>query len=185
MKGVVKITIYKMGENVRRMIEDSHKAIPPVKHLIMEVLEILWSYYLWQTLSSKVDSDDPIENLRALKFNELLLADIILRLCKFKDGDSRSLSFEQVVKNLKKHSATKERVEGIEPLIKKYKTTTLNIENHRNTYIAHHAKRDRTHLKPPSEIYYAIQLAVQITDKLSGDQNAYNIMGTDLRKAIS
>jgi len=178
------MTVYKMGRNVKRMIEDSHKAVPPVKHLLIEVLEILWSYYLWQTLPSELDSHDPLENLRALKFNELLIGDIILRLCKFRDNDSRSLSFEQVVKDLRKRSATKDRVEDIEPLIKKYKTTTQNIENHRNTYIAHLTKRDRIHLKPPGEIYEAIRLAVQITDKLSGDQNAYSIEGTGLRKAV-
>jgi hypothetical protein len=178
------MTVYKMGGNVKRMMNNSHKAVPPMKHLLMEVLEILWSCYLWQMLPYELESDDPIKNLRASKFNELLISDIILRLCKFRDDDSRSLSFEQVVKNLRKRSVTKNRVEDIEPLIKEYKTITQNIENHRNTYIAHLAKRDRTHLKPPSEIYEAIRLAVNITDKLSGDQNAYSIEGTDLRKAV-
>lgn len=183
MKGVTEMVVYKMGKEVKQKLKDSHKAVSPVQRLSLEVLEGLWSYYLLQTLPSELDSDDTLKNLRTLKFIDLLIGDIILRLCKFRDGDSRSLSFEQVVKNLRKRSATKGRVEDLESLIKTYKATTQNIENYRNAYIAHLSKCDRTHLKPTSEIYEAIQLAVRITDELSGKQNSYSIEGIDLRKA--
>ncbi|MCB9106563.1 MAG: hypothetical protein H6633_20305 [Anaerolineales bacterium] len=178
------MTVYKLDKKVKRELKDSHKAILPIQYLSVEILDILWSYYLLQTLPYELDSDDRLENLRTLKFIELLIGDIILRLCKFRDNDSRSLSFEQAIKDLRKRSATKGRVEGLEPVIKKYKVTTQNIENHRNSYIAHLSKRDRTHLKPTSEIYEAIQLAVQIVDTLSGEQNSYSIEGIDLRKTV-
>ena len=161
------MTVYKMDKKAKQVIEKSHNAISPVQHLSLEMLEILWSYYLLQALPSTLDSDDPLENLRTLKFIVLLQGDIILRLCKFRDNDSRSLSFEQVVKDLRTRPATKDRVDGLEPLIKKYRAITQNIENHRDTYIAHCSKRDRTHLKPQIEIYEVIRLAVQITDLLS------------------
>ena len=131
-----------------------------------------------------MNSDNALESFRTLKFSQLLCDDIILRLCKFSDGDSRSLSFEQAAKELRKRPATRDRVEDIEPLIKEYKTTTQSIRNHRNTRIAHLAKSDRTHLKPPTEIREAIQLALQIIDQLSGDQNEYRIEGIELRDAM-
>lgn len=173
-----------MSKKVKREIENRHKTIPPVQHLCMEVLEILWSYYLLQTLPSELDSDDPLKYLQMMKFVGLLTNDVILRLCKFRDDDSRSLSFKQVFKDLRKRSATSARAENLESMIKRYKSVTQNIENHRNTYIAHLSKRDRTHLKPPIEIIEAIHLSIEITDALSDSQNSYIIEGIDLRKTI-
>ena len=163
----------------------SRTSIPPEQGLGIEMLEILHSYYLLQTLSDPAESDNALENMKRMKFIQLLADDIILRLCKFRDDNSMSLSFVQVVKALRKRVAKRGRVDGIETQIKEYKRLTHNLENHRNAYIAHLSKRDRNHLRPTLEIVKAILLALDITDKLSGDENSYRLFDIDLRRAVS
>src|SRR5215510_792011 len=113
---------YRMGKNVKHAIEKVNRSVSPVNFLGIEMSEILWSYYLWQNSASGLSSENTLQNLKILKIDALFFDDIILRLCKFRDSDSRSLSFEQVAKELRKHSATKDRIEGFEPLMKEYKT---------------------------------------------------------------
>ena len=148
----------------------------------VEMLDLLYSYYLLKSLSAEPESHDALGNMRRIKMAQLLTNDIILRLCKFRDDDSRSLSFDQVYKALRKREAKKERVDGLEPIIKKYRSLTRNLENHRDAYIAHLSKRDRSHLRPPVELADAIGLALTITDKLGGGKNSYKVLGLDLRQ---
>jgi hypothetical protein len=145
------------------------------------MLETLYSYYLLRAVSSEIESSDALTNMRTIKFVQLLTNDIILRLCKFRDDNSMSLSFDQVNKVLRKRAAKKERLDSIESKIKEYRRLTHNMENHRNAYIAHLSKRDRNHLKTPLEMFEAIKLALQITDQLCGGENSYRVLNVDLR----
>jgi hypothetical protein len=162
-----------------RLLRTMHESVPVETRLCSEVLELLWSCYLWKTVS--IDSEDALENMKALKFVQLLVNDIILRLCKFRETDARSLSFDQVFKELRKRAASKDRVTGLETELKEYRRRTINLENHRDTYIAHLSKRDHTHLDPPVEILDTIRLAVRISDILAGSRNAYKVLNIDLR----
>jgi hypothetical protein len=148
----------------------------------VEMLEILYSYYLLKSLSQEPESNDPLSNMRRMKITQLLTNDIILRLCKFRDNDSRSLSFDQVNKALRKREAKRNRVAGLEDMIKEYRSLTLNLENHRNAYIAHLSKRDSDHLKPMVELANAIGLALKITDRLCGVKNSFKVLDLDLRQ---
>lgn len=150
----------------------------------LEMLETLYSYYLLRAVPSETESSDALTNMRMMKFAQLLTNEIILRLCKFRDDNSMSISFDQVNKVLRKRAAKKERLDGIENKIKEYKRLTHNMENHRNAYIAHLSKRDRNHLKPPFEMFDAINLALQITDQLCGEKVSYPVLNVDLRGPI-
>ena len=130
------------------------------------------------------DSNDPLENLKTIRFVQLLINDITLRLCKFRDDDTRSLSFDQVYKVLRKRSASADRVTGLDQEIARYRQLTKNLENHRDAHIAHLSKRGGGHLKPLIEICDSIRMAVTITDKLSGGPNTYNLLDIDLRAEL-
>lgn len=86
----------------------------------LEMLETLYSYYLLRAVSPETESSDALTNMRKMKFAQLLTNDIILRLCKFRDDNSMSLSFDQVNKVLRKRAAKKDRLDGIENNIKEY-----------------------------------------------------------------
>src|SRR5205814_9173040 len=105
------------------------------------------------------DLDTTYENMRELKFVQLLINDLILGLCKLRDDNSNSFCFPQVLKMLRKRAASKDLVVNLEPEIKRYNLITHNLEIHRNTYIAHLAKRGTSHLKPPSGILEGIYLS--------------------------
>ena len=83
------------------------------------MLDLLYSHYLLKSVSVEPESEDALGNMRRIKMAQLLTNDIILRLCKFRDDDSRSLSFDRVYKALRKREAKKEQVEGLEPIIKR------------------------------------------------------------------
>lgn len=174
-----------ISSKLKRKLKDWHNSVPPEENLGIEMLEILYSYYLLQGASLEEGSDNALDNLRRVRFVQLLINDIILRLCKFRDDSSMSLSFIQVTKALRKRVVKKERVDGIEAEIRKYNLLTQNLENHRNTYIAHLSKRARTHLKPTVEISDAVTLALQITDRLCGRKNSYKVLDIDLRQVLS
>lgn len=153
-----------------------------LEKLGFEILELLWSYYLLRQ-ETKV-SDDPVLNLRSMKIIQLLQNDIILRLCKFRDKDSRSLSFDQLLKQEKK-SNNNSRLKTLTDQVKKYRDLTKNIENHREAYVAHLSKRGNEHLKPLAELQGAIKLALDLTDCFWGEENQYEIGGVDLRIALN
>lgn len=143
-----------------------------------EIIEILWSYYLLKRELPVFDN--AISNLRSMKIIQLLTNDIILRLCKFRETDSRSLSFDQLLKQEKK-SGDENLYETLNSKIKQYRTITQNIENHRNSYVAHRLKRGNEHLRPPTELKEAIKLAVELIDLFSRETNQYMVEGIDLR----
>jgi hypothetical protein len=175
---------YRISKNLKKHLKDSHDSIPVEKRLTLEMLEILSSFYFLQRNGLAGNSDDALDNMARIKFIQLLTNDIILRLCKFRDESSMSLSFIQVLKALRKRATTKSRVENIEADIKKYNSLTSNLESHRNAYIAHLSKRDRTHLRPPVELFDCIALAIEVTDKLCGCKNSYELLDIDLRRAL-
>lgn len=174
------ISDYRISNKLKKELKATHESISPQHHLVLEMGEILWSFYLLKR--TRVDSDDALENMRSVWFGSLLSNDIILRLCKFRDNDSRSLSFEQVWKILRKRASTKERAASLESKIKDFKVQTQNLENHRDAYIAHLSKRDHTHLKPTTEILDTILLALQIIDGLCGEETSYKVLDVDVRK---
>jgi hypothetical protein len=152
--------------------------------LCVEVLEILLSFYFLQRLPDEAESDDLHENMKRLRFAQLLINDVILRLCKLREDNPNSICFPQVLKTLRKRAACKERAELLQPEVKRYNILTQNLETHRNSYIAHLSKRGTSHLKPLTEMFEAVTLAVQITDALSDEQNSYKFLDVDIREAV-
>ena len=156
--------------------------IPEELRLGSEILDILFCCYLLQSLSPS--SDDSLENLKTTKFVHLVTNELTLRLCKFRDKDSRNLSFEQVFKTLKKKHTVLDQLNSLEKQIKKYRQLTISLEAHRDTHVAHLAKRGTGHLKAPLEIFDAVRLAVEIVDIISGTCNEYRLLDVDLRRAV-
>lgn len=172
---------FRMGRNVRRRVEDAHRQVTPEQALSLEVLEILTSFYFLKDV--RLESEERLENMRTLWFTWLLHDDIVLRLCKFDEDDSRSWSFTQALKKLRKRSGHRFVEAEVEGLIKEFRDLVRPIRAHRDSYIAHRSKRDRAHLKPP-EYLPAIRLAVRITDMLAEERVSYEMLGIDLREDI-
>jgi len=150
--------------------------------LALELTEILWDFYLLK--QPMAESDSILENMMQLRFKDLLISSLILRLCKLRDTDTRSLSFDQAIKSLRKQAATAARVVGLEPQVKQYRKLTENLEKHRDIRIAHLAKSGRGRLKPTLEIGDAVRLAVKIVDIISGIPVGYCAFGIDLRTEL-
>ena len=146
-----------------------------------EILEILWSFYL--LIREHSDSDNRLENFKRIKMVQLLTNDIILRLCKFRDKDSRSFSFDQLLKDVKK-SGNQERLKKLTEKIKKFREQTKNIQRHRQFYVAHLSKQSRQDLRPITELRPVIKLAVEITDDFCEDTNQYEVGGINLRESL-
>lgn len=174
--------MYWISTKLKNRFKKLHKSVPIQSHLHVELLELLCTCY-FRKRHPLPNSDDPTQNLECIKIHELFMNDIILRLCKFRDTDTRNISFVQVLKKRKNKLETKS-VQELTELVKKYRALTDNIEAHRNTRIAHLAKRDATNLKPPFEIDKAVRLALEIGDKLSGRREDYKLLGTDLRETV-
>ena len=155
---------------------------PEELRLGSEILDILFSCYLLRSLSPS--SDDPLENLKTTKFVHLVTNELTLRLCKFRDKDSRNLSFEQVFKTLKKKHIAVDQLNILEKQIKKYRQLTISLEAHRDAHVAHLAKRGTGHLKAPLEVLDAVRLAVEIVDIILGTRNEYRVLDVDLRRAV-
>lgn len=147
-----------------------------------ELLDILWSCYLLR--HSSPNSEHPLENLKIMKVVHLLTQDVILRLCKFRDKNSRNLSFDQALKALRKKAPPTRPLTGIENRIKEYRQLTMNLDAHRDANVAHLSKRGPAHLKPPVQMFEAVRLAVAIVDDLSGARNQYGILDVDLRHEV-
>ncbi len=172
---------FKISKKLKRQLKEDSAKIPPQANLALEALELLVSSYFFK---GKIpDSNNIIENFETMKFIQLLHNDIILRLCKFADDDSRSWSFAQALKKIRKRSNFKIPEEELSIKIKKYREIIRNIANHRNAYIAHLSKRDRTFLKPP-DLFPLIKMAVEILDDLSGKRKTYKFLDIDLRQEL-
>jgi len=172
---------FKISKKLKRQLKENSAKISPQANLALEALDLLVSFYFFK---GKIpDSDNIIENFETMKFVQLLHNDIILRLYKFADDDSRSWSFAQVLKKIRKRSDIKISEEEISIKIKKYRELIRNIENHRNVYIAHLSKRDRTFLKPP-DLFPLIKMTIEILDDLSGEKNTYKFSDIDLRQEL-
>ena len=172
---------FQIGKNVRRYIKENHAQVSPDQEISLEILEILQSFYFLKR--ERPDSDDVLENLRTLRCIRLLHDDVVLRLSKLAEDDPRSWSFIQAFKKLRKRSAHTFVDATIDRQIKKFRDLIRPIRDHRDSYIAHHSKRDRTHLKPP-QLLTAIRLAVEFTDALAELEVSYWLDDIDLRKDI-
>ncbi len=146
------------------------------------LLELLWSYYI--LLGLIPESDNLIENLKTMKVVSLLTDDIILRLCKLRDNDGRTLSFNQLSRHCSQGIADRARERDIRAKIRRFRGLTENLENHRNSYIAHLSSEPRSHLSPTTEIYDALREALEIWDILKGEVVSYKIVDLDLRIEI-
>ena len=148
----------------------------------LELSEILWDFYLLKR--PMPESDVLLDNMAQLRFRQLLVSSLILRLCKLRDTDTRSISFDQVVKVLQKRAATAGRVVGVAAALKKFRRLTENLEKHRDNYIAHLAKTGRSRLKPATEIRDAVRESARIVDILSGQKVSCEAFGVDLRTEL-
>jgi hypothetical protein len=174
-------TDYKIGKGTKRLIQEANAHVKPESHLALEVLELLTSlYFLRQPFR---ESNDLIENLRILHLMRLLQDDIALRLCKFTDDDTRSWSFEQAHKKIRKRHGNEDTTKQYLALRDQYRDAMRPIEEHRNSYIAHRSKRDRSHLKL-LDFREATRLAVEIVDVFAGQRCSYLLNNIDLRREI-
>ena len=153
--------------------------IPEVTALCVEMSEILFDYYLLKRVNP--DSDDALENMKTNRFGGLLIDDIILSLCKFREDDTRNVSFEQALKAWRKRAESAAYVDGVVDEIKSYRQITKNLDGHRQARIAHLAKRGGAHLKPTTEMRDAIVLALKIVDTFSGVATSYHVLDVDVR----
>lgn len=151
--------------------------------LAVELSEILWDF--WLLKQPMAEFDNVLENMRQQRFMQLLIESLILRLCKFRDTDTRSLSFDQAIKSLRKRAAGAGRVEGLATQVEQYRKITQNLEKHRDNRIAHLAKSGRDRLKPAVEIGDAVRMAVKIVDAISGDRVVYRAFGVNLRAELA
>lgn len=162
-------------------MKEAHAQVTPNQEISLEIMEILVSFYFLK--QEQPESDDLLSNFRTLRFIKLLHDDIILRLCKFADGDSRSWSFDQAHRKLCKRSNHQINESELKRRIKEFRDLVRPLREHRDAYIAHHSKRDRTHLKPP-ELRPVVRLAVEISDMLAAQDVKYEMSGIDLRADI-
>jgi len=169
---------FQIGKNVRRLIKEGHAGVRPDQHLSLEILEILCSFYFLKR--ELPESNHAVENLRTLHFVRLLHDDIVIRLCKLAEDDARSWSFPQALKKLRKRSAHSFVDASVDRHIKEFVALVRPIRDHRDSRIAHHSKRDGTHLKPP-QLLPAIRLAIEIADALAGEAVRYRLEQIDLR----
>jgi hypothetical protein len=149
--------------------------------LAVEVLDILWSAYLLRHHCT--GSDDPIEAMRSLKILRLLSDDLVLRLCKLRDRDKRSLNFQNVLGRASRRLGP-QQVQVIRDRISAYVRAVGNLNELRNKHIAHREPGYAWFLKPPTDMRRAIQLVVEITDDLSGERWEYHVAGLDLRAEV-
>lgn len=175
-----------MSNNKRMMkhlIQMWEAAQPPGKNkppdelavLRSEAHQLLRSFLLAlkQTKVVEAEAHEAREGNEKVWIAHVLIEDVILRLCKFDDDDTRSWSFDQVGKKLRKRKATKNQVEGHEKLLKSYsKQIGHLVEQHRNKYIAHLTAKPSGKDQEPKPITAAIQQALGILDKFCGHKVA-------------
>ena len=167
-----------IGKNVRRLTKDANARIKPHGHVSVEILEILTSFYVLKRI--RPESSDAHENLRTMHLVRLLRDDVILRLCKLDDNDTRSWSFEQALKKLRKRSSSGFDEPAVQQQIKEFRNLIKPLREHRDARIAHRTKRDLTFLTPP-RLLPAIKLAIEIADALAGCATRYTFLDLDLR----
>jgi hypothetical protein len=140
------------------------------------MLDILTSVHFLK--SGHSDSDDFMGNLKSLHVALLMHDDVILRLCKLADEDTRSWSFDQAIKAVRNKTTADDP--ELNRMVRAFKAAVRPIKLHRDQRIAHRAKRDRTNLTV-SDFAEPIQLALQILDRLSNSTVEYKIQDFDLR----
>ena len=122
--------------------------------------------------------------MHSLKILQLLTNDIIVRLCKLRDLDSRSLGFPEALKALRMKPIRTEDADKLAERLSEYERLTANLNELRNARVAHLAKRGMSQVELPVEMYDAVKLAVEITDELLGERCVYKIANLDLRAEV-
>ena len=157
--------------------------IRPVDRLSIELLEILLSVHLLKHPAA--DGNDYFSQTRNLKVVALLVNDIIVRLGKFREDDNRNWSFREVSKALEKRASTASRAVAAGPAIKEFLQNSKRLEDYRNFTVAHLPKRGAAHLKPLTELYQLVTLAVKVVDILAGEKNQYKVGEVNLREVAA
>jgi hypothetical protein len=158
--------------------------LEPVHRLGVEALEILVSAHYFAEVARTPPSDDADVNLRNIKFVQLLLNDIVLRLVKYRDDDNRNWSFREVAKYLSKRKAYAARATEASAAIAKFVQRTKRLEDFRNRAIAHLTKQGPVGVSLPPDVTDAIRLALDIVDTLSGERNQYTLGAISLREVV-
>jgi hypothetical protein len=148
-----------------------------VDRLAIEMLEVLWSYYLLST--NQLGSQDPVEGMRRIKIMVLLSDDLLLRLARLGESKRDTWNLTQVIKELPNLA----RRSALQRGVSEYQRLTGQITSHRNRRIAHISKASPASLQPPTEMLQAISLAVDLVDENTGVRNTYEVAGLDLRQA--
>ena len=157
--------------------------IRPVDRLGIELLEILLSVHLLKQTAA--DGDDFFSQARNLKVVTLLVNDIIVRLGKFREDDNRNWSFREVSKALAKSTVTDSRAVAVGPAIKEFLQNSKWLKDYRNLAVAHLPKRGAANLKPLTELYQLVTLAVKVVDILAGEKNQYKVGEVNLREVAA
>lgn len=89
--------MFRISPRLKHRLKKAHRDIPIQQRLCLEVLELLSSCFV-KDRPPMPEFDDSLKNLESVKIHLLAQNDIILRLCKFRDTDPRSVSFDQVLK---------------------------------------------------------------------------------------
>ena len=159
------------------------REIDSVQRLGTELLEVLLAVHLLRNPAA--DGEDYLSNVRNTKMIALLVNDIVVRLGKFREEDNRNWSFREAAKALRKKTSSAGRAAAAEQPIQEFVQGSKKLEDYRNVAIAHLAKRGASHLKPLTELYQLVALAVNVVDILSGEKNEYRVGEVDLRSGIA
>jgi hypothetical protein len=150
----------------------------PLNELILEVLDLLTSYWFFMRRSESLATEDPkgVETLEKMVLIQSLIQDIVLRLCKLNDKRVDTWSFRQVVKHMKKNSPAQKMSEDIDPKIAQFENAIKDIKKyHRNNYIAHRSKTRSLPSNTSFNLREAIKLAIDVCDDLRGERVEYKI----------
>jgi hypothetical protein len=148
----------------------------------IEILEILWSSYLLRR--HMTGADDPVEAMRSVKILHLLSDDLVLRLCKLRDCDKRALTFHRVLEAARRDGLPDSEADLIDRCIAEFVASLGNLDELRNKHIAHRQSGHGWSIHNGTNITRAVELAVDITDRLCGERCDYRTAGLDLRAEV-
>ncbi len=156
----------------------------PAVRLAAEMLELLVAAHYLSELGTMPLGEDVSANLRNVKLCQLLINDVVMRLCKFRDDDNRNWGFREVEKYMLKRSQLIDRATQAREPIKRFLASTRNLEAYRSQAIAHLAKQGASGIKFSTDLRNAVGLAVAVVDALSGKTLQYSLLTVDLRHTI-
>lgn len=164
---------------------DVSPRIPPESELALEILNILVSKDIFDSLST--ESENIYENLKTMTFLRLLHDDIILRLCKISDTTRDARGAPMIIKKLKKTSVGHfSKFQVAKQALEKLQEYTSKLKPRRDKRIAHIGDQSSREVWGPTpDLNKAICAAVKLVDLLNGGICQYKIIDKNLRDQLS